>query len=279
MFTLLTTPLQSILKRHGIKYHKYADDLQLFFFTQTSLKTEKEQLRRWRHVFKRSGSGWHIYRWLKLNDENTEMTTFTSKYHLYQYGTCNIEIGDSAISPAKCVQNLVINMDQHLSMVQQVTSVCGTCNYHLYRMSLIRQFLTTDATRSAIQALITSHLDYCNALLAGMPAAQLAQLQHIQNKAARLVSRTLRSSHITPVLKHLHWLPVDSRITYKIAVTVFKCLHDLAPSYLVDLINIHQRDSHLHQVDTFQLCQPVAKKSVWQQAFSVIVPEWGKPYQ
>ena len=30
MFTLLTTPLQRILKRHGIKYHKYSDDLQLF---------------------------------------------------------------------------------------------------------------------------------------------------------------------------------------------------------------------------------------------------------
>ena len=70
--------------------------------------------------------------------------------------------------------------------------------------------------------------------------------------------------------KHLHWLPVDSRITCKIAVTVFKCLYDLAPSYLVELLTIHQRDSRLRQVDTLQLCQPVAKKSVRQQAFSVI---------
>ena len=158
-----------------------------------------------------------------------------------------------------------VNIDQHLSMVQQVTSVCGTCNYHLYRLSSIHQFLTTDATRSAV---ITSRLDYCNALLAGMPVAQIAQLQRIQNNAARLVSRTPWSSHIamiTPVLKHLHWLPVDSRITYKIAVTVFKCLHDLAPSYLVELLTIHQRN-------TLQLCQPVAKKSVWQQAFSVTGP-------
>ena len=161
------------------------------------------------------------------------MTIFTSKYHLYQYGTCNIEIGGSAISPAKCVRNLGVNMDQHLSMVQQVTTVCGTCNYHLYRLASVRQFLTTDATRSAVQALITSRLDYCNALLAGMPAA-----------------------------KH----------TYKIAGTVFKCLHDLAPSYLVELLIIHQRDSPLRQVDTHQFCQPVAKKSVGQQAFSVTGP-------
>ena len=115
----------------------------------------------------------------------------------------------ATVPPGVCV-----NMGQHLSMVQQVTSVCGTCNYHLYRMSSIRQFVTTDATRSAVQALITSRLDYCHALLVGMPAQQ----KRIRNKAAiKLVSRT-RSSYITPVLKHLHW-PVDSRITYKIAVT------------------------------------------------------------
>ena len=158
-------------------------------------------------------------------------------------------------------------------MVQQVTSVCGTRNYHIYRLSSIRQFLTTDSTRSAIQALITSHLVYCNSLLVGMPAAQEAQLQRIPNKAARLVSRTPHSSHITTsVLKHPCWLSVDSRITYKIAMAVFKCLHYLAPSYLLELLTIHQRDSRLRQVDTLKLRQPVAKRSVGQQALSVAGP-------
>ena len=88
-------------------------------------------------------------------------------------------------------------------------------------------------------ALCSCSFNYCNALIAGMPAALVAQLERIENKAARLVSRTPRSIHITPVLKHLHRLPVDWRITYKITVTVFKCLHDLAPSYLVELLIIH----------------------------------------
>ena len=65
---------------------------------------------------------------------------------------------------------------------------------------------------------------------------------------------------------------MDSRITYNIAVTIFKCLRDLAPSYLVEILTIHQRDSRYRQVDTLQLRQPVAKKSVGQQAFSVTGP-------
>ena len=51
-----------------------------------------------------------------------------------------------------------------------------------------------------------------------------------------------------------------------------KCLHDLAPSYLVELLTIHQRDCRLRQVDTLQFRQPVAKKSVGQQAFSIAEP-------
>ena len=94
MFTLLTTPLQRILKRHGIKYHKYADDLQLFVIFEPNIPGDRER-----------AVAQITYRWLKLNDEKTEMIIFISKYHLNQHGTCNIEIGDSAISPAKCVRN------------------------------------------------------------------------------------------------------------------------------------------------------------------------------
>ena len=45
----------------------------------------------------------------------------------------------------------------------------------------------------------------------------------------------------------------------------------------MEILTIHQRDSRLRQVDTLQLRQPLAKKSVGQQAFSV--PECGMPYQ
>ena len=37
---------------------------------------------------------------------------------------------------------------------------------------------------------------------------------------------------MTPILRDLHWLPVRRRITFKTAVLVYKCLHDMAPQYL-----------------------------------------------
>ena len=62
------------------------------------------------------------------------------------------------------------------------------------------------------------------------------QLQIAQNSAARLLTSSKRSNHITPVLASLHWLPVCFRIDFKILLLTFKALHGLSPCYLSDLL-------------------------------------------
>ena len=49
-----------------------------------------------------------------------------------------------------------------------------------------------------------------------------------------VVTGTKKFDHITPVLRDLHWLPVRQKIKYKLAMTVYKCLRGLAPTYLAD---------------------------------------------
>ena len=58
----------------------------------------------------------------------------------------------------------------------------------------------------------------------------------MQNAAARLVTRSKKADHITPVLKSLHWLPVHRRIEYKMLLLTFKTLHGLAPCYMRELL-------------------------------------------
>ena len=57
-----------------------------------------------------------------------------------------------------------------------------------------------------IHAFVTSHIDYCNSLLHGIDEQYLARVQLLQNSAARMVTRTRKHDHITPVLIELHWL-------------------------------------------------------------------------
>ncbi|KAI0221073.1 hypothetical protein LSAT2_027508 [Lamellibrachia satsuma] len=136
------------------------------------------------------------------------------------YGGCSLRIGDDTVSPSDRIRSLGVHMDQHLTMTDHVTAVCAACNYHLYRLSSIRHYLTTEAAKSAVNALVTSRLDYCNSLLHNIPLSQTARLQRVQNNAARLITRTSKHDHITPALKELHWLPVESRIAFKMLCVV-----------------------------------------------------------
>jgi len=87
-----------------------------------------------------------------------------------------------------------------------------------------------------VTSLVLSRLDYCNAVLAGLPASTLAPLQHAQNAAFRLALGLDRRSHITTALQKLHWLPVKYRVTFKIATIMHQTFHHQCPSHLFDLV-------------------------------------------
>ena len=88
-------------------------------------------------------------------------------------------------------------------------------------------------------------MDMANSLLYGLPQEQLNRLQRIQNIAARVVTRSKKSCHITPVLKDLHWLPVRYRIVYKIVLIVYKAVNGLFPLYISNLLSFYTPSRNL----------------------------------
>ena len=78
----------------------------------------------------------------------------------------------------------------------------------------------------------------------GLPNSYIIKIQRIQNAAARLVTGTPRYCHVTPLLFHLHWLPISYRINFTIVLLTFKCLYGQAPNYLIDLITIKKQSRY-----------------------------------
>ena len=62
---------------------------------------------------------------------------------------------------------------------------------------------------------------------------------------SRIVTLTLGPSHITPVLRYLHWLPIRQRVDFHIILTVVKALHVLAPSYIANLLSSYKLERQL----------------------------------
>ena len=97
-----------------------------------------------------------------------------------------------------------------------------------------RPFVDHKCRHMMIQAFVSLRLDYCNSLFYGISDVLIRRLQSVQNAAARLITGTRRLDDVSPVLQHLHWLPVHLRIKFKLAFLVYKSLYGLAPQYLVE---------------------------------------------
>ncbi|KAI2646322.1 UDP-N-acetylmuramoylalanine--D-glutamate ligase [Labeo rohita] len=95
-----------------------------------------------------------------------------------------------------------------------------------------------------IHVFMTSRLDYCNALLGGCSAHLINKLQLVQNAADRVLTRTKKYDHISPVLSTLHWLPIKHCIDFKILLITCKALNGLAPQYLSELLLHYSPHKH-----------------------------------
>ena len=105
-------------------------------------------------------------------------------------------------------------------------------------------------------AAVTSRLDYCNSLLYGINGYLVSQLQRCQNNAARIVSFRRKYDHTTPVLKDLHWLPVEYRINYNILLLAYKAQHGMAPPYLSSLLSPYKPGRSLRSEGKHLLTTP-----------------------
>ena len=90
---------------------------------------------------------------------------------------------------------------------------CG-CFAVLRQLRSIRRSVPNSVFQTLVAALVMPCLDYGNATLAGLHAFQHHQLQPVLNAAARLIHRSPRYEHITPLLRNLHWLRSPERIDF-----------------------------------------------------------------
>ena len=150
---------------------------------------------------------------------------------------------NTCIRLSPVVKNLGFRLDNTLSMKKQVSHVKKVCFHKLRQIARMRYFLSTKQLTILIQAVITTSLDYCNALYFGCYKTVISQLQLIQNRACRVIFGLKKRESVSDKLKSLHWLKVDERIQFKVLLLVFKCLHGIAPPYISELIPLNNLNS------------------------------------
>ena len=216
---------------------------------------------------------WMASNRLKLNPSKTEIIWLGSAGQLQRCPMTPLFIAGAWITPSSRVRNLGVIIDGALTMGAHVDKLVGICFFHLRQLRIMRRTLDVDAAHALVRALIHSRLDYCNSVLAGLPAYMFKRLQSVLNAAARLVLQLPgRQSVSIPMAEKLHWLGFPHRVTYKLCILVYKGLHGLAPDYLsrrcVRVRDVPGR-AHLRSASAGQLMVPITnKRMIGDKGFS-----------
>ena len=227
LFNVYMTPLAEIVRHHGLNIVSYADDTQLILSLTNEPSTAKKNF----HNGMKAVADWMRDSCLKLNSDKMEILILGPTTTAWDDSWWPSALG-TAPSPTDHARNLGIILDSSLSMARQVNAVSSSCFHTLRLLRKIFKWIPIDARRTVTQALVSSKLDYGNALYAGINKKLQTRLQRIQNAAARLFLDIPRHSHIHAHMRDLHWLPVNKRITFKLLTHAYKALHNIRPAYL-----------------------------------------------
>jgi len=119
-----------------------------------------------------------------------------------------------------------------MTMRTHVTAVVTACFAALHQIRSMQRSLSRHALLTLVRALIVSKVDYCNSVLAGIYGQLQDQLQSVLNAVAPLVFSARWSERITPLPRELHSSRVPERVTFRLYVLAYRCLHGTAPMYL-----------------------------------------------
>ena len=146
---------------------------------------------------------------LKLNPDKTEFLLIGNERQWSKYlSIFPIELIGARTNPSKSAWNLEVIFDKNFTFHSHLSAFCSSCSYHMWVLQRIRHHLDLDSAKLLATALVSSCLDYCNSLLYGIADFDLTRLRRVQNRLARLVTKSPPFTRSVSLLCSLHWLPV-----------------------------------------------------------------------
>jgi len=194
---------------------------------------------------------WLLANKLSLNIAKTELMIIGSrqKFTAHDNYEININIAGSEIKKVDCAKSLGVTIDKNLNWSSHIYDVTKKVSSSIGALKRIRPFISTETAQQIYNALIQPHFDYCSIVWSGLSQELSDRLQKLQNRAARVITKTNYETPSTQILNDLRWDTLAVRREKQKAMLMYKTISKSAPVYLQELFSAKHNQRNLRNCE------------------------------
>ena len=147
LFVMYTAELSHIIARHGLQFHQYADDCQIY--VSSSVSAVNSTVQQFSHCL-HDVEAWMSASHLRLNPSKIVVLWLGSRHVIDKLNVHEVQVLSSTVKIDSSARNLGVVVDSRLTMSDHVASVCRSAYYYLRQIRPIVQSLTVDAARMPV---------------------------------------------------------------------------------------------------------------------------------
>jgi len=180
-------------------------------------------------------SDWYINNKLSVNTSKSEVMLISSRRR-YISDDLDITIDGHELKYVQCANYLGMKIDCHLSWDDYVDKLCSNIASKLNQLRRLKNIVSSDVLNKIYSTAIQPCIDYGISVWGQTSDYNVIKIQRLQNYAARIVTNNFDyvNCRSEAIIRNLRWMNVKQRCRYFTLTLMFKCIHGLAPSYLVD---------------------------------------------
>ena len=186
----------------------------------------------------------------------------------------DVYIGVDRLDQSNCIDCIGVKLDAHLTWNSQIDEVCKKLVFTMFRLSRLRNRIAPHNNYVAhLPMCYSTDTRLCNCRMGFTSQLNLSRVQRLQNRAARIITGNFYYSNVRgiDIVKRLKWIHVIARRDCFVALTVFKCIRDMAPTYISDCITICNEDAireTRNSTSTNLVTLPYASLDIFKNSFA-----------
>ena len=249
----------------------YADDATISCFGDTLDEAAKKL-----NICLTSVSHWFNINRLVINTSKSNFLVTSTRSKIKQLPEhIHIKFNDVNLKRIRSTKLLGIFLDESLSFNDHITYLKQKVAPKIALIHRLRSFLPESSLNQVYLSLIHTLFDYCLTVWGNSSKQNLYAIQALQNRAARAVTGNFDfESSVSSIISNLEWMNIKQRLTYFQGLLMFKCLNNMAPSYLSDSLTYlsHHQSYTTRNVIKNHLTIPHPHLSIFKQSFKYSGP-------